>query len=265
MDFSEEVQSGYFDQRQVSLHPMMAYYRYEDADENEESRPFLVKHAIIGVSPDVQHDNILVKAFEDQAIDLLRKQPELDLKRIIEWTDGCAAQYKCKYSFTDVSQRSSSFQVERNYFETSHGKSPCDGLGSVVKNSCYRAVVTGRALLPDATAILKYCQEKLAHGPQLKGDNEISKWDFVYVAVVNHERSQEEKKLPTVKGTQKLHSIQGTGTPLEIRTRFLSCYYDPCKQRSGSCDNNKWVDSWSTSQLGAADNSKSKRGKYYCS
>ena len=71
MDFSEnyrctfrdEVQSGYFDQQQVTVHPMMAYYQEEGS---------LVKHAIIGISPDVRHDAALVKAFEEKTFDVLQ-------------------------------------------------------------------------------------------------------------------------------------------------------------------------------------------------
>ncbi len=113
--FREEVQSGYFDQRQVSIHPMMAYY-LEDVSTEQESggiNTLLVKHAIIGISPDVRHDNILVKSFEDQALDLLNNQPGMKLEKLIEWTDGCSAQYKCKFSFVDICQRSSQVAIER--------------------------------------------------------------------------------------------------------------------------------------------------------
>ena len=48
----------------------------------------------------------------------------------------------------------------RNFFETSHGKSVCDGLGAM-KNSCSRAVVSGKIILSDAKAVYSYCQQNL--------------------------------------------------------------------------------------------------------
>lgn len=198
MDFSEnyrcsykdEVQSGYFDQQQVSVHPTMAYYR-------EDNR--LVKHAISGISPDTKHDSALVKAFETEVINVLKAQPKLsNLSRVVEWTDGCASQYKCKYSFADISKQK--FACQRNYFETSHGKSPCDGLGSVVKNSCYKAVITGKAILRDAKSVFQHCMDNLAHGSKEKTNGEISRWDFVYVNCLS--RPDEPEKLLSIKGTE---------------------------------------------------------------
>ena len=102
MDFSEnyrchyrdEVQSGYFDQIPVTIHPMMCYYLKDNA---------LVKHAIIGVSDDTRHDWCMVKQFEEQATEIVGRQ--ILISKIYQWTDGCAAQYKGKHSFCDISLR----------------------------------------------------------------------------------------------------------------------------------------------------------------
>ena len=75
--------------------------------------------------------------------------------------------------------------ISRNYFKTSHSKSPCDGLGCIVKNTCLRAVTSGAAVLGDTDSVFQYCKGKLSHGPQKKEKAgkkiEISKWDFVFV------------------------------------------------------------------------------------
>ena len=94
--------------------------------------------------------------------------------------------------------------MTRNFFETSHGKGVSDGLGSVVKNSCFRAVVSGKVLLNNAEAVYKFCNNKLAHGPQMRSDNEVSKWDFVYTSEVSHDRH--ETNVDTLKGCRQLHS-----------------------------------------------------------
>jgi hypothetical protein len=72
MDFSEiygclfqsEVQSGFFDRNQVTIHPMMIYYIIKE----EENKETLVKHAIVGISEDNKHDADAVLEFEKQAL-----------------------------------------------------------------------------------------------------------------------------------------------------------------------------------------------------
>ena len=119
MDFSEnyqccfqsEVQSAFFDQNQVVLHPMMAYYNTEHNDET-----VLVKHAIIGLTDDQKKDSCTVKMFEKKAIQIIEKEKERKLQRLLEFTDGCASQYKQKRAFYDISQ-SIEPTICRNYFE----------------------------------------------------------------------------------------------------------------------------------------------------
>ncbi|XP_052789351.1 uncharacterized protein LOC128223902 [Mya arenaria] len=148
MDFSEnyacvfqsEVQSGFFDRNQVTVHPMMCYYK-----ESLDDKDVTVKHAIIGISEETKHDADLAIVFENQAIKLLESRG-VKIGELHEWTDGCAAQYKGKKAFADISLRKQP-KMTRNYFETSHGKNVCDGLGATVKNACYRAVISNRKVL----------------------------------------------------------------------------------------------------------------------
>lgn len=48
--------------------------------------------------------------------------------------------------------------VIRNYFETSHGKNVCDGLGATVKNACYHAILSNRKVIGNADDVYKFCQ-----------------------------------------------------------------------------------------------------------
>ena len=135
MDFSEnykcgfqnEPQDAFFDQNLVTIHPMMFYYK-----KKTEAKTVTYKHSIIGISDDLKHDSKLVSRFEKEALQIVEKKVKVD--KIHQWTDGCAAQYKGKNSFYDISKNSA--RLIRNYFETSHGKNVCDGLGAIVKCSC---------------------------------------------------------------------------------------------------------------------------------
>ena len=93
--FQDEIHSGYFDQLHVTIHPAMAYYE-EDKD------GILFKHAIVGISSDTRHDSHLTNEFQAGILNILEKQSGLtDIQSIVEWTDGCSAQYKCKFSVFD--------------------------------------------------------------------------------------------------------------------------------------------------------------------
>ena len=57
----------------------------------------------------------------------------------------------------------SNIKTQHHYFDTSHGKSPCDGLGAVVKNVCWNAVKSGKVVIANAEDLYRYCKNKLEH------------------------------------------------------------------------------------------------------
>jgi hypothetical protein len=62
-----------------------------------------MKHAVVGISEDNKYDADAVLEFEKQALDIVSKDICIQIKEIHQWTDGCAAQYKGKKSFADIS------------------------------------------------------------------------------------------------------------------------------------------------------------------
>lgn len=136
----------------------MCYYLEKAVNqESLEEEEKLVKHPIIVISNDVQHNAFAVKVFEDKAFKLLRDEG-LKINHVDKFSDGAAAQYKGKNTFLHTSL--SDIKTQHHYFETSHGKSPCDGLGAVVKNVCWNAVKSGKTVIANAEDLFKYCQEK---------------------------------------------------------------------------------------------------------
>ena len=59
------------------------------------------------------------------------------------FSDRCAGQYKNCKNFLNLCLRNSDFRVKRewNFFTTSHGKSPCAGIGGTVKQLVTRASI----------------------------------------------------------------------------------------------------------------------------
>lgn len=87
--FKNETQTAFFEQNQVTFHPMMAYYSTK-----VEGKEMKMKHSIIGVTDDSKKDACRVKVFEERAISIIQENKNEQLMQVNEFTDGCAAQYK---------------------------------------------------------------------------------------------------------------------------------------------------------------------------
>lgn len=74
-----------------------------------------------------------------------------------EFCDGCAAQYKSRHCFGDLSDSLSEFcyqKLIRNFFETSHAKGPQDAAGGFLKNQADLAVIRGTCIIQDAKGLV---------------------------------------------------------------------------------------------------------------
>ncbi|KAJ8048235.1 hypothetical protein HOLleu_00469 [Holothuria leucospilota] len=137
----EEVQSGYWNQESVTLHPTVIYYR--DTESNT-----LKHHSYVAVSDDRGHNTSTIKAILDSLVPRVTKLAP-DIKRIHYWTDSPTAQYRNKTIFSIVADHHTIFDgiyATWNYFESGHGKGPCDGVGGTVKRLADDAVKRGAVI-----------------------------------------------------------------------------------------------------------------------
>lgn len=134
-DFSEnyrcceirELQSGYFQKTEVSVHVTIlhrhAVLALDGVDGTEESPIIVTEHFYI-ISPDLTHDQYFVHEARQQVSDYL-KSISCPVQTMHEFTDGCAAQYKSRHCFGDISDSCKDYGYStftRNFFETSHSK-----------------------------------------------------------------------------------------------------------------------------------------------
>ncbi len=136
----DEVQSYHWAPPQVTIHP---YYAYINSSK-EISAPTHTE-AIIIISPDPQHDAAAVSKYLNLCSEHLKKY--YGITQMFQFSDCCAAQYRCRTSFADISfsHKDMGLKVQRNYFESSHGKSPADGQGAVIKRAATMAVTSSRS------------------------------------------------------------------------------------------------------------------------
>lgn len=126
VDFSEnytcisqdEIQSAHWNQRQVSLFTVATWHSGS-----------LCSQVI--ASDDLVHSKDTIVAYIDKVLDGLPKTVMI----VSIWSDGPASQFKNRYIAAAIPalQKKHHITIRWNFFATSHGKGPVDGIGGAVK------------------------------------------------------------------------------------------------------------------------------------
>ncbi|KAJ8677403.1 hypothetical protein QAD02_013190 [Eretmocerus hayati] len=156
MDFAENyafiiqrsVQAWYFNNNntQATVHPIVVYYKSSDGEIK------VANYCVI--SDSTQHTAPTVYAFQKE----FTAQVKADfphIKWIMYFSDGAPTQYKNKNNFANmcVHERDFGLKIKSyNFFATSHGKSPCDGIGAVAKREITRIALRRPVDQPIANA-----------------------------------------------------------------------------------------------------------------
>lgn len=202
------------------------------------------------ISDDRRHDYDAVYAFTTIAMDHLKTIRGLSVEHAIQWSDGCAAQYKSKGPFSDISHTIQDFGCtwERNFFGSRHGKGASDGESAVVKHGAANAVKSGAANIDNAKDLFDFCfTSRLNKQP---GDGECdghSFRSFFWVPQTDIQRDR-GRVVKTLKGTRSLHSIRCV-EPNVLCTRLLSCFCAACQSGVGVCSNGREAGNWDRQAL----------------
>ncbi|XP_033127584.1 uncharacterized protein LOC117125231, partial [Anneissia japonica] len=158
LDFAENysfvvqdaVQGFHWNNAQATLHPFVVYYKNSDqASRNEHLKSL----SICIISDCLRHDTRTVHAFISRMLNHLRTVLP-SISKAIYFSDGAASQYKNCKNFSNLRHHKDDFGLaaEWHFFATSHGKSPCDGIGGTVKrlvaNASLQATTSGHILTP---------------------------------------------------------------------------------------------------------------------
>ncbi|KAJ8672450.1 hypothetical protein QAD02_003709 [Eretmocerus hayati] len=204
MDFAENyafviqrsVQTWYFNNTntQATVHPMVVYYKDSDGEVK-------VKNYCV-ISDSTQHTAATVYAFQEKFIETVK----IDLPRVenvIYFSDGAPTQYKNKNMFVNICLHKKRFGLgikSYNFFCTSHGKSPCDGVGAVAKREITRLAIRR----PD--------DEQITNAKQMyeAADGNIKGIKFLWVGAdkinaTNRKLKQLYNDTDTVHGTRDFH------------------------------------------------------------
>ena len=227
-----EIQSQYFDVNKASLHITVLFRHASACDEKESTaeEPIIIKEHIFVISDDpvqdydsVHHAQLLVGKY-------LTDDLKLNVTKLHEFTDGCAAQYKSRHCIGDLSCSLADFgfTIQRNFFETSHAKGEQDAAGSHVKQQASLAVVRGTATITNAKDLCDHLTSHFSKPaqssfPARSKSVSLNKRIFFYVPSEGPDailRKREGRKFETIKGIRKLHSV--VTTPEQCKVLVLS-------------------------------------------
>ena len=242
-DYQDEIQSAHWSYSQVTVHPIVCHYKCPKSECDE-----TVKESLVIISSDLKHDAASVNTYMTTAYSHLQKTRSLNLDKIIQFTDGCASQYKSKEPFADISFGLETTPVERNYFGSNHGKGPCDGLGAVTKQSARRAVQSRQAIIQTAADMYEHLKDHMTISNNYEdGTCNHNPREFFLIEEIQREAIRNER-IPNkgLVGTRAVHSVKGI-RPGVIEYRALSCFCGPCRGGAyAECINEHIVGGWKT-------------------
>ena len=189
----DEIQSFHWSKEYCTLHPLVIYYKDGDGS--------LQQYSLCFISDDNTHDTSFVHKIQRLLVEFL-KQRLPSVTKIYYVSDGCGGQYKNYKNFLNLCCHKEDFSIEAEwiFFATSHGKSPCDGIGGAVKRHAAKRSLQ-RPLnnqILNYRAMLEVCQEEMKSIIFFS----FSKEDML------EEREQMEKRFKegkTVPGTRSSH------------------------------------------------------------
>ena len=181
------------------------------------------------------------------------------VKKMHEFTDGCAAQYKSRHCIGDLSccVADFGFPIQHNYFETSHAKGEQDAAGSHVKQQSTLVVIRGRADITHAKQLCDHLTVNFSKPAQSSFPSHstvvsLKRRLFYYVPAEEEgvPRNRDGRRFKTIKGIRKLHSVLTSPQQLKVLVRQRSCYCDECLYENySSCKNKDLVDDFENVKL----------------
>lgn len=166
----DEIQSAHWSHLQVTLFTGCAW-----ANQGQE------KHSYVIVSNELIHDKYSVWLFIKKIIDDLKSR-FANLKKVTICSDGCAAQFKNRFTLSTLcySRLDWGVEITWSFFASGHGKGAVDGIGATAKRTLWSAIMTRKAVIENSWDCYKYLVSK-----------DINRLHILFIAVGDIEEHRE--------------------------------------------------------------------------
>ena len=225
LDFQDEPKDLHWDHNQVTVH-LTVIYRCcltEGCDE-------LITEEIIHVTPDLKHDPLAVKNFEEDVEFHLRSK-NISYEEKFIWVDQAPTQYKSCCVFEGIAN--SSTCITHHYYPVHHGKNPADGSSGHLKRKFIRYKELRGTAIRMAQELFEFAAEKLNTEEPEEGKC-LHYWTRIkYFGNITRGQINESKTIPKM---NELHSIRSVGVENVMQTRNTMCCCLSCMTGIGKCE-----------------------------
>ena len=230
VSYPEEPQAVYYAKEPVTLHPAVIHHR-----EGEVTTHWCVAL----VTDDRKHDSGAILSFLEVLCEYVKDTlPEVTTIHYV--SDSPSSQYRNKSIFSILCKYRQLFtglQATWTYFESGHGKGPCDGVGAAAKRNADLAV-NRNVQITDAASFAEL-------GNSLEGSVH-----YVCVPVADVARCR-DKVLEivcenTVPGTMTVHAVVPLTEDHTIAVRATSCFEGCCW---ADCKSERGCPGWKVHQI----------------
>lgn len=203
MDFAEnwassekdEIQSAYYSKDQITIHSAVVHTR------DEENGSLRVKSYCYVSDVTVHTSGMVVAILKKVVEEAKREVPGLNYIHYL--SDSPSSQYRNRYIFRFVADHKDLFGIPAawHYFESGHGKGPCDGIGGVAKRKADFAVKTGQCRIKQASDLVQF-------------GNDSGKVKFIEVSAPEYldgKKMVEEMQASAVPGILMTHAVVWAG------------------------------------------------------
>ena len=151
LSVQDEIQGFHWNASQRSFHPVVLYYKQGGE---------LLSHSICYISDDLTHD---VDFVVSETVTFVKNFLLNNISQVFYFTDGCTGQCKNRNNFLNLCHHLEDFQIKakRCFFATSHGKSPCDGIGGTLKRLAARVSLQRTKTEQILTPLDTFCQNEV--------------------------------------------------------------------------------------------------------
>lgn len=208
-----EIQSVFFGKDGITVHPAVIHRRL-----NGEGLP--IPKSLCFVSDDRKHDAGAIFEIVKRTAEYIKENfPEI--KVIHFWTDSPSSQYRNISMFSMMCRIYEFFGLRCtwSYFEASHGKGPCDGVGAAAKRKADDKVTSGKDIYTAAQFVAA-------------GNDGEGKVTYIEVPLADSWDSRAKleimKSKETVDGTMKFHSVAVSEASRKIVARESACFAECC-------------------------------------
>ena len=145
-----EIMAAHWSNEMITLFTAVVYLRDHQGDLQFKS--FAV------VSDELSHDKSSVYSFNSAILTEAKKETKVN--KVHYWSDGAASQFKNRYNLSSVLFHQEDFGSEASwsFFETAHGKGPCDGIGEEVNRAVWHSILQSNAVVTSAEEFFETTQ-----------------------------------------------------------------------------------------------------------